>query len=70
MVSPAQSQLIQAMLTPATTAASINSAVAAKALSAQRQEGAAVLQLLDNAASARQEEVPAGPLGNLLDITG
>jgi len=70
MVSPAQSQLIQAMLTPAATASQINSAVAVKALNAQKQEGADVLKLLDSAMSARQDEVPAGPVGNILDITG
>jgi hypothetical protein len=69
MVSPAQSRLIQAMLTPAATASKIDSAVAAKALNAQRQEGAAVLKLLDSAANIRQEELPAGPLGNLLDVS-
>ncbi len=69
MVSAAQSQLTQAQLAPVTLDSQISSAVVAKSLDAEKQQGAAVLQLLDNAAGT--ESLPADPngLGATLDIT-
>ncbi len=69
MVSPAQSQLIAASLMPAAVGNQISYAVAAKSLDAQKQAGAAVLQLLDGAANAAEPGNPEG-LGTQLDVTG
>jgi hypothetical protein len=48
MVSALQSRLIDAQLAPAALGTAISTAVTAKSFDAQRQEGAAVLQLLDD----------------------
>ena len=66
MVSAAQSRLIQAELAPAALGAQISSAIAAKTLNAQKQEAAAVLQLLDQAAQVAP--VPTGGTGAALDV--
>jgi hypothetical protein len=68
MVSPVQSKLIQASLTPAALGAEISSTIAAKAQTAQKQEGAAVLKLLENA-GAPQQSGGTNDLGGTLDIT-
>jgi hypothetical protein len=63
MVSAVQQQLIQASLAPAKLANDVSTAVAGKVLDSARQQGAAVLQLLDNA-------VPPSPtLGTQLDVS-
>lgn len=67
MISPVQSQLTQAQLAPAALGAQISSAIAAKSLDAQKQQGAAVLQLLDNAGQVADGIAPA-PTGRLLDL--
>ncbi len=73
MISPAQSQMIDAQLAPARLANDVSYAVAAKTLNAQRQEGETVLKLLDSAGGAPQAGDPlvakATGLGSLLDIT-
>ncbi len=61
MVSAAQNQLIQATLTPAALGAQISSAVAANVLNSARQQGAAVVQLLDDAAIPANSAVPTLP---------
>ena len=63
MISPVQQQLIDASLAPAKLASDVNTAVAAQTLDAQRQEGAAVLQLLDRSVP------PSSTVGTRLDIT-
>ncbi|HVS73561.1 MAG TPA: putative motility protein [Phycisphaerae bacterium] len=74
MISPAQSQLTDAQLTPARVASDIGYAVAAKTLNAERQQGAAILDLLNGAANTQPQ--PSDPslaqatgLGNLIDTT-
>ena len=67
MISSVQSQLTQAQLTPAALGAQISIAIAAKSLDAQKQEGTAVLQLLDNAGQVADGVAPS-PTGRLLDV--
>jgi hypothetical protein len=72
MISPAQSQMIDAQLAPARIANDVSYAVAAKTLNAQRQEGATLLKLLDSAEGTPQPGDPlvakATGLGSLLDV--
>ena len=77
MVSAAQQNLINATLSPAQTGVAISTSVAAKTLDAARQQGAAIVQLLDSASSiGDQGGIQAGDplvakatgLGNNLDI--
>jgi hypothetical protein len=73
MVSPAQSKLIEASLLPAAISRDISSAVAKKSLDATKQEGAAVLKLLDSAAgitAGDPQTAKATGLGGMLDIVG
>lgn len=75
MVSPAQQSLNQASLSPAATASAIDTAVAAKALNAQRQQGDAAVQLIDSAGQSGSPQpgdalvAKATGLGSLLDVT-
>ena len=73
MISSVQQNLIDAQLRPARVGSEIATAVAGKALDAQRQEGAAAVELLDSAAQACSGGDPlvakATGLGSLLDIT-
>ena len=70
MISSVQQKLIDAQLAPARIGQDISTAVAAKSLDAQRQEGDSVLQLLDSAAQAGDPLVAkATGVGSLLDIT-
>ncbi len=66
MVSAVQSSLVQAQLAPAALGSQISTAIAAKSLDAQKQEGAAVLQLLDNAAKIAAPG--SDGLGTLIDV--
>lgn len=67
MVSPVQSQLTQAELAPVTLGTQISAAIAAKSLNAARQQGAAVIQLLDDA-SGQSSGAPQGSTGSTLDV--
>ena len=67
MVSAVQSQLINAQLAPVSLGSQISATVAAKTLSAEKQQGAAVLSLLDQAASVG--DASSSSTGQLLDIT-
>jgi len=74
MVSPAQQSLIQSSLAPAALASDITYSVAAKAMNAERQQGDAVVQLLDSAGGGSPGPgdalvAKATGLGSLLDIT-
>ncbi len=66
MVSAVQSQLINAQLAPISLGNQISTAVAAKALDSEKQEGNAALTLL---ADATQSAPSSSPTGNLLDLT-
>ena len=76
MISAAQQSLTSAQLAPAQIGQAISTAVAGKAMSVDKMEGAAVLQLLDSAAQAGQSTAgdplvaKATGLGGLLDVTG
>jgi hypothetical protein len=67
MISAVQSRLVDAQLTPAALGTAISTAVAAKSLDAQRQAGAAVLQLLDDSLSIANAVAPS-QTGQHLDI--
>jgi hypothetical protein len=67
MVTALQSRLIDAQLAPAALNSAISTAIAAKSLDAQRQEGAAVLQLLDQALLVSDSVAPP-QTGQLLDL--
>ena len=74
MVSSAQNNLISAALAPQQVGQQIDAAVASKTLNAQRQEGDAVLKLLDTAAQAGPQPgdalvAKATGLGSLLDVS-
>ncbi|HVX85626.1 MAG TPA: putative motility protein [Phycisphaerae bacterium] len=72
MISPAQSQLTDAQLTPARVASDIGYAVAAKTLNAERQQGAAILDLLNGTANTQLSDpslAQATGLGSLIDIS-
>jgi len=66
MVSAAQSQLVSAQLAPISLGSQISTSVAAKTLSAEKQQGAAIVSLLDQAASVG--DAPPST-GQGLDIT-
>lgn len=71
MVSPIQQKLIDAQLSPAKVAQDVSAAVAAKALDATRQQGAAVLQLLEAAGKVQAGDplvAKATGLGRILDV--
>jgi hypothetical protein len=78
MVSAAQNNLIQSYLETQYTPTAITTAVAAKALTAQRQEGASTVQLIDDAGASASDSSLAGDqlvaratgLGGQLDVTG
>ena len=69
MVSPAQSRLIDTMLAPAALNSNISSAIAAKSLDAEKQQGAAVIQLLDAATAGQDPASDPYGRGATLDMT-
>jgi hypothetical protein len=75
MISAAQQSLSQGAIPPAALSSDISTAVAAKALNAQRQQGDAIVKLLDSAGSDGEMGpgdalvAKATGLGGLLDIT-
>jgi len=69
MISPAQSRLIDAQLAPAAIATQVSSAIAKKSLDAQKQQGAAVLQLLDAATNTQDIGASNNGIGGTLDVT-
>jgi hypothetical protein len=70
MVSPAQSRLIDAGLQPAAVGQQISVAIASKVLNSARQEGAAVLSMLDAAGQVADPQLAqASGLGTQLDVT-
>jgi hypothetical protein len=75
MVSAAQQTLIDASLSPGVIAGKISSAVAAKSMNVERQEGADVLDLLEGATDAGAQAgdplvAKATGVGGLLDVMG
>ena len=58
MITPTQSKLIEAQLAPAAVKSQIDASLAAKSLNVQKQQGAAILKLLDNATIAPQPPRP------------
>ena len=77
MVSPAQQASIQASLIPSAVANEVSTSIAAKTLQAQRQQGDALLALLDSASPDPGGVGPGDPLvakatglGGLLDVVG
>jgi hypothetical protein len=66
MVSAAQSRLIEAELAPKAIATQISGAIAAKSHESEKQEGAAVLQLLDQAANVGNQ---VNQTGRVLDVS-
>ena len=74
MVSAAQSNLISAALAPTQIGQQIDAAVAVKTLNVQREQGNAVLKLLDTAGQAGPQPgdalvAKATGLGGLIDMT-
>jgi hypothetical protein len=75
MVSAAQNNLIQSYLDAQLTPTLVSTAVASKALAAQRQEGASAVQLIDDAGASDgsmagdQLVARATGLGGQLDVT-
>jgi hypothetical protein len=72
MLSPAQPSSSNGARPPAALGSAISTAVAAKSLDAQRQQGAAILKMLDAAGAAQAGDplvAKATGLGGLLDIT-
>jgi hypothetical protein len=67
MISAVQSRLIDAQLAPAALGTAISTALAAKSLDAERQAGAAVLQLLEDTQTLAAAVAPS-PTGQHLDI--
>jgi hypothetical protein len=75
MVSAVQSSLTNAALIPAAVDNQISAAIAGKALDDAREQGAAVLELLDAAAGSGGTKEDTGmaqatSLGGNLDVTG
>lgn len=76
MVSATQQSLINSSLMPGQFGTAISTAVASKTLQAARQEGAAVVQMLEDAGVSSQGITAGDPLvakatglGGLLDVT-
>lgn len=67
MVSPVQSQLINAQLAPVALGSQISASVAAKVLASEKQQGDAVVSLI-NAATGTAIPAPDSP-GQALDVT-
>jgi hypothetical protein len=65
MVSPAQSRLIEAELAPGRLREQVSASIASKAHQVEKQQGAAVLQLLEDAATQDR----GNGLGGRLDLT-
>ena len=72
-MSPVQSQLIQASTLPAAVDSQISASVAGKVLDAARQQGDAVVKLLDQASALSAGDpltAQATGLGGILDVVG
>jgi len=74
MVSAAQSNLIDASLSPAQVSNAISTSVLSKTLDAARQQGASVVQLIDDASLSGPQPgdalvAKATGLGSFLDIS-
>ena len=79
-ISSVNNSLLQSQLTAAKLNVDIGYKLAAKTMDSARQQGAAVLSLLESAAEVAQSSTPSGPtptlgaiasgLGQNLDITG
>ena len=68
MIAPAQSRLIDAQLAPAAIATQVSSAIAKKSLDSEKLQGAAILQLLDDATDTQSTPPSTNGIGGTLDI--